>query len=426
MISGKVGLIMNHEKEWTWRDTGNMETALRAFNAFGALFGLDRGSFKPEQLITAAQAKCGFDDFGDGRFREGLDVICDSYRGEARFNLLGRITAQRYLVDLLVNRLRIIDWAKRHPDVGEQKVRRPWIVIGLPRSGTTLASTLIDLDTRTRSPLSWEVDAPIPPATLATRYSDPRIAQSARVIEQTVRIMPSFPAIHHLDSRAPHECIMLLRYDFRSLALQALALCPSYGKWYVGCDMGSAFALHKTILQIWQSEIATRYWNLKAPNHLHHIDDLMAAYPDARVIWMHRDPAICVPSITSLMMTMQRPMSKAADPAASGAHFNWMYRTGIERTMRYDDQSADSRWCYHLHYDALMRDPVGALRAAYAHFGDEIEPEHEARMAAWVRQRPKNTFGRHKYSPEDFGLRADALHAQYRDYIDRYSVALEL
>lgn len=125
------------------------------------------------------------------------------------------------------------------------------------------------------------------------------------------------------------------------------------------------------------------------------------------------------------MLTMHRPLAKRVDPTAAGAHLNWMYRSGIECSMARDARSENRGWCYHLHYEALMRDPVAELRAAYAHFGDAIEPEHEARIAAWVRQRPKNRFGRHVYSPGEFGLSAEALREQYADYIGRYGVALE-
>ncbi len=73
-----------------------------------------------------------------------------------------------------------------------------------------------------------------------------------------------------------------------------------------------------------------------------------------RVLRVHRDPVSCIPSITSLMLTMHRPLSKAVDPVAVGEHFNWMYRTGIERTMNHDAHSPDGKWCHHLNYPVLL------------------------------------------------------------------------
>lgn len=394
-------------------------------NALGAVTGYDRKAFDPERLIAAATEKSGLDDFGGSSFREGLEVLCQSYSCEAHFNVLGRMVAQKRILDVLINRLKIVDWQKRHPEVCEQQIWKPWIVLGLPRSGTTLTSILLDLDSHVRGPLMWEVESPIPPTSLASRYSDERIAQTQRYLEKVYKLMPALPAMHPLEALMPQECIFLTMYDFHSLVFQCLAMSPSYGRWYVNSDMRSAFAMHKTILQIWQNEIATRHWALKAPNHLHAINDLMATYPDARVIWVHRDPVSCVPSITSLLLAMHRSLTKSPDPVAAGDHFNWMYHMGIQRTMNYDDRSSNRTWCYHLHYSALMKDPVASMRGLYEHFGEGLEAEHESRIAAWVRQRPKNVFGRHKYLLEDFGMSKDGIREQYATYTERYGVAFD-
>lgn len=412
------------EKTWSWRDSGKLGLGLQLLNAVGELTRFKKNVFNPDSLIDKATRLTGYEDFGSDSFRKGLEVICESYSTEANFNTLGRIAAEQALVNLLAHRLNLVEWEKQHPEVHQQQIRTPWIVTGLPRSGTSLMSTLLDLDNNIRSPTVWETQYPIPPATLANRYSDPRIRKTAKTLAQVEKLAPCLPAIHNMEPMVTQECLLITNLDFRSLFFESLALCPTYGKWYVTESMQSAYELHKRLLKIWQNEIPTRYWALKAPNHMHGIDDLLAVYPDARMIWMHRDPAVCISSITSLMLAMEKPFNKSIDPVVGGAHFNWMYHTGIEMTMDYDARQ-QGNWCCHVHYHDFMADPEGTMERVYTHFNEELMPDHLERLKAWIRQRPKNTFGRHVYPLEDFGLSAEKLHSQYADYISRFNVALE-
>ncbi|MBL8112708.1 MAG: sulfotransferase, partial [Acidobacteria bacterium] len=153
-------------------------------------------------------------------------------------------------------------------------------------------------------------------------------------------------------------------------------------------------------------------------------DDLVATYPDARILWLHRDPVSCIPSVASLMLTFQGAMTRSPAPEAVGAHVDWMYGTGLQRAMDHDTRSASPAWCHHLQYTALVADPLAALRAAYAHFGEELSSEHERRAVAWVGQLSRKA-GRHRYGAADFGLTEGGLRERHRAYTERYSVTYE-
>ena len=56
-------------------------------------------------------------------------------------------------------------------------------------------------------------------------------------------------------------------------------------------------------------------------------------------------------------------------------------------------------WCQHVHYDALMADPVGTVRALYRSVGDEVSDLHARRMESFLEHRPKDAFGRHALRP---------------------------
>src|SRR4051812_40459090 len=99
-----------------------------------------------EALVERAVEQNGVDDFGDDRYREGLDRLVDSLEHEAQLTGLGAAVLEHQIGESLRNRLQVIEWTKTHPAVASAPITRPLIVLGLPRSGTTLLSYLLDCD----------------------------------------------------------------------------------------------------------------------------------------------------------------------------------------------------------------------------------------------------------------------------------------
>jgi hypothetical protein len=218
-------------RDVSWRDAGLRGRLPRLLNAVGegaGRLGLRWPSFDTERLIDEARRSTGLDDFGDASFREGLTVLAGSLEDEADLSPLGRVVVRGQLLANLVTRLRVIDWAKRHPEVREEGVERPWVVLGLPRTGTTLLSFLLDLDPLNRSLLAWEAESPVPPPELATVAEDPRVAETAKRLREGDRAMPWLPAMHPMGATLPTECVTLFMLDFRSLQIETQGRVPRY------------------------------------------------------------------------------------------------------------------------------------------------------------------------------------------------------
>ena len=415
-------------RAWTFRDAGPraLPLPLRALNTVGSLVpGSGRPALRAEAAIEAAVRREGVDDFGDGAFRDGLEALAAALDGEANLHTFGRLAQREMLVATLARRLRLVDHARRHPEVRDERVTAPFVVLGMPRTGTTLLSQLLDLDPRSRSLRAWEAGTLVPPPELATREEDPRIAAAAKQYVQTAKLIPPLPAMHPLGASLPEECVPLHMLDFRSLGFETQALVPSYGRWLEQCDMRSAYAIEKLALQVLQSTIPTDRWALKTPNHLWALDALLEHFPDARLVWTHRDPAKVIPSVASLNTAFHRTWMKSVEPADVGAAWLGKLHLAVGRGLAFDDRQAGRAWCHHLLYEDLMDDPVEAVRGLYAHFGEELMPLHEARMRAWMRHRPQSAFGRHRYDPRDFGMTEESVRERFADYVKRFGVPLE-
>jgi hypothetical protein len=207
----------------------------------------------------------------------------------------------------------------------------------------------------------------------------------------------------------------------RTLALETQAHVPSYARWLEQTDMTPAYAQHRLALKTLQSRQPTERWILKTPNHLWHLDAMLAAYPDARVIWTHRDPGPVVTSLASLANAGQRLLTSRSDPRPTAEEWKRKCAFALHSAMAFDENSDDG-WCQHLHYDHLMADPVEAVRGLYRSFGEEVGPLHARRMSAFLDHRPQDAYGRHRYDPADFGWTYAGLAGEFRDYTERYAI----
>jgi len=408
--------------EYTFRDSELTSRPLRAINQVGAglrRVGVDRPLLSPDAVVAAAVKAAGSADLGSDSYREPLEVFLAAAEDEAELTTFGRFLVTRMLSGALTNRIELHRWVTEHPEVRDERIDSPWVIVGLPRTGTSLLSILLGLDPMTRPLLQWEAAHPIPPPTLETAAEDPRIAQTAKELDGLMKLNPPLKAMHPFGATLAQECVSLFMYDVRTLALETQAHVPSYARWLEHADMAPAYAQHRLALQTLQSRQPTQRWILKTPNHLWHLDALLDAYPDARIIWTHRDPGPVVTSLASLANAAQRPLTSRTDPRPTAEEWKRKCTFALESAMAHDDRAAPG-WCQHMAYDDLVADPVATVSALYAQVGEEVTDLHARRMRAWLEDRPQDAFGHHRYDPADFGWTYAGLGEEFRHYTDRY------
>lgn len=410
--------------EITFRDAELRSRPLRLANRVGAALrraGIDRPALSADAIVAKARKQAGADDLGSDSYRDGLDHYLAAAREEADLTTFGRILVSAMLTGALANRIRLHQWAGEHPEVHDERIDSPWIIVGMPRTGTTLLSILLGLDPVARPLLGWEATSPVPPPTLDGAGEDPRIAETAKGLAQLSKLNPTLQAMHPMGATLAQECVALFMYELRTVGMETQALVPSYGRWLADCDMTPAYAQHSLALKTLQSRYPTQRWVLKSPNHLWCLPTMLATYPDARVIWTHRAPGPVLTSLASLVNGIQRPLTSRTDPRPAAEEWKAKVHHALSTATAFD-ASAPPGWCQHLHYEALMADPVQAMRDLYAAHGEEVGPLHERRMRTWLDQRPQDTFGRHRYDPADFGWSYDGLAEEFADYSSRYDV----
>ena len=244
-----------------------------------------------EGLVTRACERAGLDDFGGDSWREGLALLVQTVESAPGVNAGGRDFVYGQFVDALWNRLRVVDYLRQHPEVAAERIERPLVVLGLPRTGTSLASYLLDQDPNRRSLLTWEAENSVPPPSPETLRIDPRCLKKKAELEALAEGLKAanIPMVHWDDADGPTECMFVQNQDFRAYLWEAFMPTSAYADWLMDADMTSTYAYERSVLQMLQSR-APGVWSLKMPSHAVHIDALLSTFPDVRIVWAHRDP----------------------------------------------------------------------------------------------------------------------------------------
>jgi hypothetical protein len=372
-----------------------------------------------ETLLADARASSGLDDFGPGDFRDGLDVLLESYERDTD---LTEVAAADVAVDLrrrLVNRLEVEAWYADHPEIDDLPVIGPVDINGLPRTGTTALANMLSLDPQFRSLRQWEQAQPCPPPTTAGEATDERRLQLIRENEQ---LPAELKAMHLYDADASVEDTWLLGMAFHGQ--QYTVPVYRYHAWWRTADATPAYEYHRRVVKLLASRRPPHLWLFKAPHHNFHLEALLAAYPDARFVMTHRDPVNAVPSWASLVSAIFPANATPLDLHRLGREVSNHLRIGVEQAIDARARIGEARF-HDVHHHEFVADPMRTVREVYDFLGYELTPAVEQTIADWTVVNRSGAQGTHHYTAEQFGLTETQLRDDFRFYTDHFDIRTE-
>lgn len=376
-------------------------------------------------LAEASRRAGGLESLGDGPFTDGLSRFVDSLRGDAELNATGEVVARERALLHTVNRLHYVDDRARIPAIAEQRIVRPVFIIGMPRTGTSILHDIVAQDPANRAPRTWEVMFPSPPPQAETYTTDPRIAQCASLIppieDQQLR------AIHPMGAELTQECVVLMGEAMCTPLFHNQFFVRSYQDWGDrDADWSHVYDFHHRQLQHLQVFNPRDRWVLKTGAHLWGLEHLLTRYPDARIVFTHRDPVDSMTSYASLTTIVRRVSSDHVDPAAVAA--DWIPRLrdvlvhGME--VRIAGAYPDAVF-YDVDFREFVRDQFAVVEKIYAAFDLPMTETAAARMQAFIAANPPGVHGVHSYTPEQYGIDPDMVRSEFRAYIEHFDVTPE-
>ena len=376
-------------------------------------------TFSADELEQGARAATGLDDFGSRYYREGLERTVEALNDEAGLNDMGRVIQHATISNALIQRLKVEDCYRQHPEIDDEVVAGPVFVIGLPRTGTTALSQLVAADPQFRSLRMWESQQPTPPPEADTQHTDPRIAQAEAGTEMLYEMFPLMKSLYNSEATAPTECQDLMGMSFRTFHFEGVVRVPSYLSWLMDCDMRETYTFHRQVLKLLQWHCKPNLWHLKTPVHIFALDALVEAYPDAKFMWSHRDPAKVLASVCSLIQYVRSWSSDRDDAVELGAEQLASWAEGMRRAMDFRRRVGDERFA-DISFADLQNKPVGTLEAAYAKLGLTFTDATSRSVEQWADGHQPGSRGAHDYDLSDYGLTPDQVRASFAEYLATY------
>ena len=381
--------------------------------------------FSANTLLAEASARAGgLDDFGPGDYREALDVLAVALLDEAKLSDQGRALLREKLLGQLVNRLVLEEHCKRHPEILDQPIDDPLVIVGLPRTGTTLLQRTLAVDPQFSKAQWWETRYPVPLPGEAIEQPSQRIERARAEVAGMIEFLPQLLAIHPLDAEQPDEEFMLMEHSFLC-AMDAYVNVPSYTAWLDRQDQAQVYRYLKRTLQFLQWQQARRgtapgrRWLLKSPQHLHTVELLFEVFPRAQVVLTHRDPGKTIPSLASFIHTLWQLYSDQVDPRAVGGQWNERMARALKHTMQVREGMPVGRFL-DVRFEDTLNDPLGVVERIYAFAGLDLDADSRAAMQRWLADNGREKRASHQYSAEQFGLDEARLARDYAEYRRRH------
>ncbi|OCB23620.1 sulfotransferase [Mycobacterium malmoense] len=374
--------------------------------------------------MAEARRKEGLTDWGPGEFEGPLRVLLADY-ARADLNAVGVHILRSGIVHSLRMRLRAQEWIRRHPEILDERVAAPIVVVGMMRSGTTLLQRLLAADPRFVCAYGWEVVEVAPRLDHRFSGADPRIAISQAREAKSRELAPELFAIHPMYATEAEEEIVFLADAFLSHVPESGAPVPNYRSWLDDQDFSPAYDHLHRMLQFlqWQKRrrgIVGQRWVLKSPAHLGYLDLLRARFPDLHIVHMHRDPRATIASGASLNATLHAMHADAVDVHRVGAE--WLQRMGWtnDRAMALRDGWADDdERVTDVGFDAAVADPIGQVARVYDAVGLSLTAGAQDAMRRWLAGRPREA-ARPAYGLPAYGLRPEQVDERFTLYNKRF------
>jgi hypothetical protein len=400
-------------------------SVLKIADGVADALGILRRPLDADTLLALAQRRSGLRDFGDMSFVDPLRRLLGSCTDEASLSLVGRMATRWDVLRFLTNLLRFQDEERRDPSIVTQPIERPIFITGLPRSGTTFLHRLLMEDPDNRAPLVWQTIYPYPLPKPARGGHDARPLRVARQLRAFERLAPEFRGLHPLDATSPQECSEITAHVFRSLRFDTTYRIPTYRSWLDGDSHLPAYAFHKRFLQHLQHQDGGGRWVVKCPDHLFALDAIRTVYPDARLVFVHRDPVKVLLSVAKLTEVLRRPFTRRIDPGEIGAQESNRWLHGTREMIAVGDDAGLPEPVHHVQHRDLVEDPVGTVAALYRHFDLTLAPPVTAAVGHYARQRPNGGYGPRAYRFEDHGLDEGLEREKFHGYMMRFGIESE-
>lgn len=382
----------------------------------------------PHRFTTAAfwfhetaRTLTGLDDFGPDDYRDGLSVLLRAMDTDVNFTPMGREFGAGTIIATLCGRLHAQAGWKRHPKCLQQPIRRPLIITGIPRTGTTALHKLLSLDPQFQGLEHWLADTPMPRPARAHWETNCHYQATVANLDAFYRAAPEMRAAHEMTAHEVDECLEVLKQSFTSNRFASGWHVPSYASWLLRQDERPSYRRYANVLRLIGAGDQRR-WLLKNPGHIAQLDVLLETFPDACVVQTHRDPVKALPSLCSVLAMSRRILEgDGVRLPHIGPRECKYWSHAVERAARVRERYSPRQF-FDVDHRRFHSEPMQVVSELYSHFDLELDAQVAVTMRQWLDGHPANRLGEHRYSAGEFNLDPGEIRATFSGYIQRFGL----
>ena len=380
------------------------------------IWKLDRNA-----ILDKVKRKTRLDDLGNDKYIEVMDRLIDNARkveitpiGECFINYIAQKTA--------MNRLYLEDYIGKHPEVEDIPIESPLFIVGFPRTGTTLLQNMLSVGGGCRALYLWELATPYP--LHEDREKDKRMRMSK--VDLPLRlikiVVPELPIVHDVTIDSKEECWMLKANTLVIMDSDIGTGLHEWNNWLRTQDRSWVYAEYKRMLQIQSHITPTERFVLKCPTHLCDLKPILKIFPDACIVWTHRNPINSIASTSSLMCLVRMLFfGHIDDQKQVGEMVEARFHSIVKEAMKFRNQIGDDQF-FDMNFETLIKNIPKAVKDIRKHFGLPHRKDHDKAVLKFLDKPRKDKLGKHRYSPEQFGLDPEEIVKRFGDYIERFDI----
>lgn len=379
-----------------------------------------------EPLHDIAQERQGLSDFGaDKTYQVGLRKLLEQQ--DHCTDLEHPIGYAYKLAHMLEQRLITEQRFKDKPELAEVPIEKPLVITGMVRTGSTAMQHIAEGDSSRQHMHYWLSQYPQPRPPREAWSENPNFRATKAMLESMYERLPQTRAMHYHAADIPDECGHLLAQTFTDEYWQICSRVPLYNEWYEQCDMVPSYQQHRRLLQIIGSTEPEKPWTIKYPVHLKHLKSFLEVYPDARIIWTHRDPASVMASYANMNATNRTQSVPAETVDRDDLHLEQvtLWAAATERAYKVRERYPEAQF-FDVHFDDFVSDQVTQMKKAYAHFGIDWADSTETAMRQWQKDNPRGVHGEHKHgAAQPLKMSRAEVHERFSSYIQSSNVSIK-
>jgi len=392
-----------------------------------ALVPLDR-----QKIVRWAQVEAVHPAFGDqAPFFHLLESFFAGFAENTQLSAMGTLGITDWAKSCLFARRECMNYVAAHPEVLSQKIEKPVVIVGMHRTGSTLLYNLLHQDPKTRSTFMHEMYGAWPHLPVATsraaQYQDHRMVLLKQRFERAFKLLPEGSAKRQ---RAHPSSPDMIEEDFIIASHQLnwfthiLLSSERFKQLIFHPDKDFVFTYLKIYLQMLQTGYTPEsHWTLKSPSHLLHLDSFMRAFPDARVVMLHRDPAVTIPSMCYLLESLYGSYFRPGtwDRRTLGPFVCSLYQLMTQRLLQYRDTHPEKASQFlDIRFTELESDPIGQVQRIYRTLGIDLDPSLPAKLQSYLATNQRHQHGKPDYSLAKYGLTPEELASSFATYRARH------